>query len=117
MARQKRNMPSKFAIYNYWKDQGYKGKKYECMECDEDYGYVERCHITAKSDGAPDSVGNLVLCCHACHHLTDGRTKEQWSEKIIGSGIGSLIIGGIRFPSDYLLRNPDILRKIVNDAP
>jgi len=114
MAKQKRNMPSKLTIYNYHKSRGYKGKKYECMECGKDYGYVERCHIVPKCDKGNDLVDNLVLCCAFCHHLTDGRTKDDWDNKILGDGIGSLTIKGIRFPADYLSKHPNIIELMLN---
>lgn len=117
MATQKRKMPAKSKIYKYWKFAGYLGDKNSCMECEENKFPLERAHIIAKCDGGVDAENNLVLVCHRCHALTDGRNFKQWEDKLVGNGIGSLTIYGIRFPGDYLERNKDILMRIINGSP
>ena len=81
--------------------------KSHCFEC----GVLcdpkpERAHIIAKCDGGPDTVDNLVLVCHWCHVLTDGRTKDEWMYRLI-NGSGGITFAGLdmfRIPSDFLVK-------------
>jgi hypothetical protein len=96
--KQSRQMPPKNRIIQHWKMRGW--TKTGCMECGVE-GYLERAHIIARCENGPDEPDNLVCVCPRCHVMTDGRTKEDWEQKLIGEGLGSLTIGGIRLTPEF----------------
>ena len=100
-------MASKTKILKYWQDNKVDVEKNVCFECGVNTEYLERAHIVARCIGGLDTEDNLVLVCHQCHALTDGRTKEQWEDKLM-NGNSSITINGIYFPGDFILRAIDI---------
>ena len=127
MSRQKRNMASVSQIFNHWASLGANIQtKYHCFECGKKcHPHPERAHIIAKFEVGSDSADNLVLVCHSCHSLTDGRTKEQWIDRLT-NGIGSITFfyEGCRIPADVwniLLEDKEIFNllseALQNDLP
>ena len=77
---QKRNMPSRTQIFNYWKDRIYTGGDVNhCFACSSLDSYrLERAHILAKHLGGQDSVENLHILCKHCHISSEMLGGEQY---------------------------------------
>lgn len=52
-------------------------------------------HIIFRSQGGPDTTGNLILVCDLCHeHIHNRRVK------VSGDGDGEIIVTNLRLPID-----------------
>jgi len=77
---QKRNMPSKVKILNYWKDRIDEAVDINhCFACSSlDSRLLDRAHILAKHLGGEDSVENLHILCKHCHISSETLSGEQY---------------------------------------
>jgi hypothetical protein len=88
---QNRNMPSYRAVAAFWSEElarlgkgdtaeylaRLEGRNGICFAC----GWtsdLDRAHIVPRWDGGPDTVGNIHLLCHHCHHTSDGLPQADY---------------------------------------
>ena len=96
MSNQKRNMPSKKNIKNYWKHKivDIKHNIFPSVEylCGGDYCFAcgiltndstERAHILSRQEGGSDEVDNLHLLCNICHKDSEQFSGEEYNEWFI----------------------------------
>lgn len=89
----KRNMPSKFQIYNYWKDLifDFPDTINTCWGCGFESN-IQRCHIHDRCESNNDNLDNLILLCSYCHKLQENmcRNKESrlnFTERLIDGAL------------------------------
>ena len=88
---QKRNMPTKKAIIEYWLNN-YEIELYDniCWGCAFP-SVLYRCHLLAKCKGGNEDLENLVLLCSFCHNIQENyfsnciETAKNFKNKIIES--------------------------------
>jgi hypothetical protein len=76
---QKRNIPTKKQIFNYWKNEIVDDLDLDldtCWGC----GFtarIERCHLHDRFYSKNDNASNLVLLCHECHIIQENMCKNE----------------------------------------
>lgn len=84
MMSQKRSMPSKKKVYEYWQHKFNKIynkdiQKDCCFACGFNAPILQRCHILSKVDGGSDKANNLHLLCRFCHIESEFFSGESYS--------------------------------------
>ena len=73
----KRSLPSKKRIYNYWITNEYLNKELgmelgdwrDCFACG--FPFTQRCHIVSFCEGGSNNEDNLHLLCPNCHLMSE----------------------------------------------
>jgi 5-methylcytosine-specific restriction endonuclease McrA len=92
---QKRKMPTKAKIVEYWNAtyDHYFTDDY-CWGCGTNTTELDRAHLFARCKGGPDEENNLILLCRTCHISIQEPVSDTIEE---ANHIKKLILEGLPF--------------------